>query len=69
MASEALLTMGCWLTLGALYLVVYPTSNLIYDLIHKREELKSEMITIRIFYIILSAIVLCFITKAIILNT
>ena len=69
MASEVLLTMGCWLTLGFLYLVAYPTSNLLHDFRYKRDELKDEVIVIRIFYIALSFYILCFITKAIVLNT
>ncbi len=68
MTVEAILIMGCWITLGFIYLVASPALTLFEDLLYKRNELKSEMIVIRIFYILLSAFILLYITKAITLN-
>mgnify|MGYP003111299575 CR=1 FL=1 len=65
MTVEAILMMGCWITLGFIYLIANPTFTLLEDLLYKRNELKSEMIVIRIFYILLSSFILVYITKAI----
>ena len=69
MTVEGILIMGCWITLGFIYLVANPTFTLFEDFVYKRYELKSEMIVIRIFYILISAFILVYITKAITLYT